>query len=208
MTLNDLIEDLYIYVPNAPEQILKRAYVDAAREFMKETRAWRPVVTSITVVDGKTDEYTLAPPSDAEFFDTIFVDYKDDRLPKATYAQIRRRVSPHSMNPEYHRFVHADTVQISADPGADISADLLVRAVARPTKTATEISDWVLEHFQESLDYGALTRLYRMPNRDWTSFDLSEKFEGLFREAINRNTSLAQDDMQTGVPRTVRYGGL
>lgn len=204
--LSDLVEALYPYVSDAPDELLVAEYRRAARTFFTDTRAWREVVTA--TVGSDTSVYTLSAPTGAEVFDFTQHEAGDTRLVKMTLEQTRSRAWPTEGNPYAIRIGAINEVIVMPDPGTDIASTLVLRAVLRPTLIATVLPDSEATRFSEALEYGALQRLLRVPAQSWTDLKLSVYYGELFKEQIDRHISTGADGNMSGVRRTVKYGGL
>lgn len=59
-------------------------------------------------------------------------------------------------------------------PTADIDDDYVeAECFVAPVRTATKIDDWVFNNYAETIAYGALSELQRMPEKSWTNETLS-----------------------------------
>jgi hypothetical protein len=68
-------------------------------------------------------------------------------------------------------------------PIASLTDTLAVNVVLKPSRTATEVDDWLLsDHFQ-CLLHGAKARMLELPKRPWTDLQLAGYHNGLFEEA-------------------------
>jgi hypothetical protein len=204
--LSDLVEALYPYVGDAPDELLVSMYRRAARTFFTDTRSWRDDVAATVGVDTAT--YSLTAPTGAEVFDFTQHEYGDTRLVKMTLEQTRSRDWPLTGNPYAIRIGGINQVIVMPDPGVDISSTLVLRAVLRPSLTAAVLPDSEANRFAEPLEYGALQHILRVPGHSWTDLKLSVYYGELFKEQIDRHTSTGADGNMLGVRRTVRYGGL
>jgi len=205
--IQDLIEPLFPLVGDAPDQLLISAYRTAAREFLRKTYAWKSLDLAIAQGAG-AGEYDITPPTDGEVFDFTYAEHENHRLEKLTYEQARARNFSDSGSPRKARMGPLNTLILQPAPAADVSAELTVRAVIRPTKTADELPDDIVDRFCESFESGALEILMRTPNQPWSDINMSRYYRGLFRDDIEEAELRATDEFMRGVPRRVRYGGL
>lgn len=202
--LNDVIESLFTFCGEAPDELLVSSYRTAARRFLTETRAWREVVTATAV---STAVYTLNVPVDAEAFDFTQHETAEHKLLKMTHEQIANRAFSHTGTPLAVRIGDINQLIVAPDPLVDISSSLVVRAVLRPTLTAESIPDDLIDRYSEVFEYGALERVFRVPGQEWTDFSASAFYAGLFREHTDIESARAADGNMRGIKRTVRYGG-
>lgn len=203
--LNDLIGNLMLAAPGAPEPLAEGRYRDAARKFCTETLAYRAEVTAVGYTG--TGEYLLLAPADTEIFDALSVTLDDEPLEKATRVQLRRYAREgRTGNPRWFR-IDMGRLYLSPDPGEDIATRLSVIAALRPTRTALSLDDGLAEEFGETFESGAIARLLSAPGQSWTDHAGSAIFWSNFNLEISRWRDRAADEGMRGVPRTVRYGG-
>lgn len=67
-------------------------------------------------------------------------------------------------------------------PDASLTDTMVVSVVLKPTRTATEVDDWLLNDNFQCLLNGAKGRMLELPNRPWTDLKLAGYHNGLFEE--------------------------
>lgn len=207
--LVDLITNVMVSAPGVPEPLAIAKYRDAAREFFRRTNAWRLPGAAASAASGSTSEYEIAVPSGAEVFDISYARVGDDSpLIKQTFEQVQYKLgATASTTPRYFR-VAAGRLVIHPDPGEDISDELVVDAILRPSRDATTLPDEQADEFGEIIEHGALGRLLSMPAKQWTDYEGASFYWKLFLSAIDEWSSRGADGGMKNVPRRVRYGGL
>lgn len=205
----DLIPTVAAHCAGAPEPLVVRAYVDAAREFFRRTLAWKEDLEIDSEIAPGVLKLVL--PEDAEITDGVFVRFRDDEksLVKRTVTQMSRLGIRPYPRPTMYR-VMSDRIFIApVVPDIDLTVDITQATMALyPTRNATTLNDEVANRYGEAIEAGALSRLLVMPKRAWTDFESAAEYTGKFRAHIDEWRSLAADDGMVGVVRTVRYGGL
>jgi hypothetical protein len=95
-------------------------------------------------------------------------------------------------------------------PGADATQAgvLQVRSIVVPTSDMTDIDDYFYDEFHDAWRWGALARLLKMPDRDWTNLTLAAYYEG--KEKAAQKLAKSQAEAEFGQPnrREMAYGGL
>lgn len=198
---SEAVVPLYGYAEGVPEPIAIARYVDAMREFCKDTRAWlNDDVLLAYIGDGC---FVPSLDTDAKIHDVIRLSVDDHELTKMTRAQMMKLRS--SGRPRAYR-VGDNELEVQPDPGEN--AEVEGQFALWPTRNAQRLDEDLVDRFGEVFEYGALSRLLAYPGKPWTSFDGAEYYGGLFREALDRWRTLGADEGMTGVPRRVRqYGG-
>lgn len=67
-------------------------------------------------------------------------------------------------------------------PNASLTDTMIVNVVLKPTRTATEVDDWLLGDNFQCLLHGAKGRMLELPNRPWTDLKLAGYHNNLFEE--------------------------
>lgn len=206
--IKDLVDEVRLHAPGAPNPLLVEKYRDAAREFFRRTLTWRGAPSAITV-GASFERYVLTPPADAEAFDATYVQIDTAApLTKATEEQIlmanpRRKTG----TPRYFRVV-GNTLHIDPSPESDVSSAMTAISVLRPTRTATTLPDDVVDRFGHYIQDGAIGRLLLMPQKPWTNNDKGSHHLNRFADHVDEWWALGGDGGMVGVPRAVAYGGL
>ena len=205
MQIHDLIADLRLAAPGAPEPFLIEQYLRSVRRFCRETSAWREEI-GVTLVAGTTNEYSPNAPAGAEAYDARSVMLGERSLYKASREQMRRRFSRGSVVQAFR--VAAGKLHLAPDPGDDVSSALTMVALLRPLRTAQEIPDELVdEHHDEAFLFGAYANILVVPNKEWTDLDLASYYAKRYRAAIDEWRSRGADEGMVGLPRRVKYGG-
>jgi hypothetical protein len=211
LQINDVVETMYPFAPGAPEALLVRAWRDAARRFFTETRAWRvePVITLSVLVGATYAEYDMTSPfNETEVFDFAELQYQLCDIPRYTREQVRARGIPTAGGvPVAARMGSPDNMVVMPVPSGDLSADMSVLGMIRPTRSAIEIDDSVEKYF-DVIDFGALEYVLRVPGQPWTDIKLSVGYNEKFEAEVDEHMHKGSDGDMRGVRRTVRYGGL
>lgn len=209
MNLDDLIPQVILEAPEVPDPAASLQLVLAARELCAFSLAWQADLT--VKFSGKTtypislDEGELVQPISAVY--TVSTGGTTSHPIPSTPAQLdlkdpswRTRVGP----PTSYFFPTQDTVQFVPTPAQGTA---IIRVAIQPTMTEKTVDDRVGSVFREIIVHGALARLFRIPQRQWTDKGLAayhlEAFELGKADAQNRGV-----DMFAKVARKVKYGGL
>lgn len=202
IALHELVSTLALGAPGAPEPILIRYYLDAAREFLTETRALRvsnPRLRPAQAAAAGQTVFSVAAPMEQELFDAVRVEHRGTPVDKAVVEGGSRGASTPT---QYQAGINRLTLN------ALVEADQLRTTwAARPLRTAREFDEAVTDRWGEIFEHGAFARLLVVPNQPWSEPQLATFYGGLFAEAVAVWKSRATDEGQIGVIREVAYGG-
>ena len=210
----DLVPDVRVEIPDIPSFVAERQILRAARELCEEARCFRSNFDISTVADTSTVDLAGSIPNGTELVDVISLKPADGSGP--VLPTTWKHLDENSTNWRTETAAVASHYVISANnvirlypiPTTTESAAYHIRVAVKPLLTATAIGALIVNKYDEVLTRGALARLYAMPNKTWTNFDLAAYHANYFNEGVLAARTEAADEYQTGVPRKVKYGGL
>lgn len=187
MELRDLHPQVALEVPGVAVFQLQHAVIQAAREFFFATRAWREPMESIAMVPGQS-RYAIPLPPDTVLVEPTRVELDGGRLPSQGWWTTA--AGELELSPGYRG--HQLTGELALAPGDE----------------ADEIPDRIGNEFRDAITYGALSRLLRVPQAEWSDLRLAGVYAGLFNEAKDAAAVRAENGYKSNRTRRVRYGGL
>lgn len=202
-TLQALVEPLLPLAPMAPEAAFIYHYRRAAQDFFTRTQAWREEV-EFEAAAGADQAFA---PSSGLAIDVAQCWYGDQQLKRMTDMQYRRDYgTTDPTDPVGYTVDGTNTLRLL--PGAPEAGETIrVLAVIKPSDAATSIADSVALRYGWVIEYGALSRLYRVPQKPWTDYKLAQANMDLYEHEVDRHWALGPDG-GVGTPRRVRYGGI
>lgn len=209
--LRELTGTVMMAAPDAPEPVVTKAYLDAARQFFTDTRAWRVPADRVqrtTSVRPGVGTFLVTPEIDTESFDLLVVHYDELKLKKTSKGAMAG-LSEGNYGVPISFAADRNSFEVAPDPGPGPAVEALLAATMclRPTREAVELDDDVADRFGEMIEFGAIARLLSQPRQEWTDLNTSVFYRVQFDDYINLWRSKASDDGQVGVRRRVRYGG-
>jgi hypothetical protein len=82
-----------------------------------------------------------------------------------------------------------------------------MRVVLKPTITSSSASNFIMTDFRDTIVNGAISRLLRMPDRDWSNFKTAAVHYAMFQEQLVEAEKRARKANEGVVP-VVGYGGI
>ena len=191
MNLDELHGETALQVPAAPRMYVDQALQLSAKEFFRESKAWR--VMTDPLVFGDDDEYEISAPFNTEIVEPIkiLVDgipMRSDQWTAVEEGEFGGIV--------VHFFDRPYKMQFMAELAVTLATG------------SREIPNRLGREFRDGIIHGALARMLRVPNTDWTDLNLSGFHQGMFLEAIDRAATRVENGMKLRRTRVVRYGGL
>lgn len=200
MQIQDIVDDITVEVPFPSELTLERAVRQTLADFLRSTQFWREDI-SITIVGG-TSRYAIDTPEGSYPF-TIARAELIDMAGGSSQLRSSTRVNYISGYTPCNYKVSGSDVLLDGDNGKRLDLEV----VLLPARVVEEIPDHVAEPYFEGLRAGAIARLLRMPEKEWTNLKLAAVYERVYDRAKLEATREADGSVHRPA-RKVRYAGL
>lgn len=192
VALTNWLKDLLPHTPGIVRSVARREVIKAAREFFRDSTAWREVVQSAYFADGAYALTAVPQSTDSEVLTILSVEANG--VPLTLKAERPTGDRPDG-TPTCWYPVPGTVDGFEVWPTPDQYDDeILVRVVLIPTDAATSLPDVAARrHFDGILD-GALGRVYGHPAKPYSNPTLAEYHLRRFRNAISK----AKGEVQQG----------
>ena len=203
-----LLPDILPMVPGCPDSLIKNNIRSAVIELCERASVYQAELDPLTTV-GNIYEYDLEAPSGTAVQKILWITHEGKDLEPLTSTLLEQRIPKWREGngvPEYYVQQGSALVWLAPIPTATGVSSTIVRAVLKPTHTSSACDDWVMNDYRDTIINGALFRLLRIPNKEWTDLQGASVYGSLF----NEGTMIAERKARgadTGVARRVRYGG-
>jgi hypothetical protein len=150
---NTNLSELYPWVstqlPRATTAVVQQALVNAAREFLRQTHAWREALDTLATIADE-DEYDLSDGHDydATILHITKVELEDSQLGNDEYSFAANQILTLTNTPD------------TADLDLDVSVVFL------PDLNTSALPDWLVTRWGEAFACGALMLLKSVPNSE------------------------------------------
>jgi hypothetical protein len=209
MNLDDLIPQVALEAQDVPEFTASMQLVLSARELCTFSLAWQDDVT--VNLNGKATYSFL--PQDGELVEPISATFTESQTGSTSRVQFTTPARLDQEDPSWRTrvgnalwafFPDQETVQYVPNPP---QGTIITRVALQPTMTDRTVDDRVGNLFSETIVHGALARLFRMPNRQWSDKGMAAYYQELFERGKGEAQVRGVDGFAK-VNRRVRYGGL
>ena len=210
---SSLSPELLAVAPNCPVPTMIREIRAATREFCERSFAYRADV-SLESVDGGSSEFIFALPADTQLVkpinikvDSTPLDPVSTKILDARHPNWRTETGVPKM---WTRSTLAlDGVLIIPPPPATLVGDngLSAEVSIKPTRTATSVSDILVDRFYDTLITGACHRLLNIPSAAWYNPRAASVHYSQFEHGIVKAMQLANMD-DTPKVGLIMYGGI
>lgn len=203
-----LLPDILPMVPGCPDTLIKNNVRAAVIELCERSSVYQLELDPLTTV-GNIYEYDLEAPSGTTVQKILWVTHAGKDVEPLTSTLLEQRIPKWREGngvPEYYVQQGSSLVWLVPIPTSTSASSTIVRAVLKPTHTSTACDDGVMNDYRDTIINGALFRLLRIPNKEWSDLQGASVYGSLF----NEGTVIAERKARgadAGVARRVRYGG-
>lgn len=166
-------------VPGCPLEIIDRELAITASDFFARTHLWRedltPQKTGVNRSLYDITEEAIIESVQWAKVDNIELIHTDDRLINPEY--LTRKGKP------THFWIEKES-EIRLYPIPDAVFSLDIRLVLKPSRTALGVPDFVYERWADAFVNGAIYRIARTPNKEWTNPEQAALHKNLYEQAV------------------------
>lgn len=203
-----LLPQILPMVSGCPDTLIQNNIRASVIELCERASVYQAELDPLTTV-GNIYEYDLEPPSGTAVQKILWVTHAGKDLEPLTSTLLEQRVPKWREGngvPEYYVKQGTALLWLVPIPTTTSVSSTIVRAVLKPTHTSSACDDGVMNDYRDTIINGALFRLLRIPNKDWTDLQSAGVYGTLFNDGVV-NAERKARGADTGVARRVRYGG-
>lgn len=188
--ISELVPDVLINAPGAPDILVEQKLRDAAIELCNMSGYWRESLDPV-VTQAEKDIYDIEPPTQAVIKNILTMQIDDEPLhPSRTVDLDKRSHGWRTRQGKPRRYVLDSMRTFMLTPIPDGAYSITAFATLRPEPDATELPDIVVDFLRHVIVAGATYRLLSMPRRQWTDMQTA----GLHRIDFYRGVKQARID--------------
>lgn len=200
--LDELLREVVVHAPNAPEPMVIRYLREAAQEFCRRTKVWR--VTDLIKVVTPECEGILSI-QDAQIYEIETVALNGRPLEPATVADMDL------VQPGWSQHYGAETAQarwvVQIQPNTVTvvpreTGDLNVRMVLLPSRDALTVPDFLAEQYGADIGKGAAARVLTINDNEFANPQLGAALYQEWRMLLDEMSFRAQRTQLRTKPRT------
>lgn len=180
VALTEWLRDLLPHTPGIVRAVAKRELLNTAREFYRESTAWREIVESVYFSDGNYSYMAVPQDGNSEILQILSVEVNGLPIDPKSERPLGERPqgSPTAWYP-----TGTDRFEVWPTPD-QYDDEVIVRAILVPKLAATALPDFAaLRHYDSLLD-GALGRIFAHPSKPYSDPARAEYHLRRFRAAI------------------------
>lgn len=206
-----LVPEIAPYLYGCPDFLIINSIRSSVIELCEKASVYQAELDPVTTV-SKIYEYDLEAPSGTSIQKILWVTHQGKDLEPITTALLEQRLPKwrETANASIPIFFVKQTSALfwlAPMPSTTSVSSTIMRAVLKPTHTSTACDDDVMNDYRDTIVNGALFRLLRIPNKDWTDVKAADSYGTMFNIAVIEAERRARQ-ADTGVSRKVSYGGI
>ena len=204
---SSLIKEVLPYVPMCPDSLVEQHLRAATIEFCERSKAYILDMDPFNTISG-VYEYDFDIPVGTEVHQVLLMTHDGNDMDP---------ISPRSLELNYpdwrdktgqpHVYLQKTPTTFWIVPVPSGSKQVIASVALKPTRTSNNIDTTISNQYRDAIIYGALYRLLRIPNKEWTDIGASQEYSFQFSiEAKQAELRARGGDL--GVKRTVKYKGI
>jgi hypothetical protein len=210
-TYESLLPDIIPMVPGCSDTLIENNVRASVIELCEKAAVYQAELDPVTTV-ANVFEYDLEPPAGSVVHKVLWVTHKGREIEPITTQLLeqrkpRWRETGYEGTPEYYVKVSQSLLHLVPVPSETIASSTILRAQLKPSQSSQSSDDELMSDYRETIIYGALYRLLRLPSKDWTDYAGAQVYGSLFNEGIVEAERRGRH-ADTNVSRTVKYGGI
>ncbi|NTE96689.1 hypothetical protein [Agrobacterium tumefaciens] len=183
------------FAPSLPEPTAVQWLRWAAIEFCKSTRVWRDE-RRFEVIGGADEQFCMPEYAAIHEIERSWFGTRElDPLPFGKTPRFRD-----DSQPIYLSQVAPNTVRLV--PGAQEAGELVLHLFLKPSITAEDLPDMLIDDYGQQLAEGALSRILLLPNQPFTDLNMAMAYGQAFQAALDKNFSANIRGQQRAPART------
>jgi hypothetical protein len=199
---DDLFADVKLQTHNCPNDVIRHQLYNSLRDFLKITQQWEVSQDSYDLEEG---EPTYNLNFGSGFFRVSAI--SEVTVNGAILAQKTKEQLDYELPDNWslqkgncfscYYMLDRNTIRLYKIPDATYQEALSARLIVYPVEEKireVEIPDEIISEWGETIGYGALWRLYKMPGKDWSNESQATDYFTL----LNKNTEKAREEKKSG----------
>jgi len=203
-----LLPEILPMVSGCPDSLVQNSVRASVIELCERAGVYQAELDPLTTV-ANIYEYDLEAPSGTSVQKILWVTHGGKDVEPITTTLLEQRLPnwrDGSGVPQYFIQQTSSLFILAPIPMVTSVNSTVIRAVLRPTHTSTSCANDVMNDYRDTIVNGALSRILRIPNKDWTDLMGAQIYGSLFNQGVESAERRARH-ADTGVHRNVKYGG-
>ena len=200
--LDAFIPNIRMYAPGVSDPTAYFAIRQAAIEFCERTRAWRyddELAVTAEQVDGiSTPSNSVILDIEGVWFDGTKLKPKSPGTLDTLVPNWRSGATKPTTKPKYVTQTELNTFRLVPFMAGTVKFSIFLK----PSQDATEVPDFMVDQYRETIAHGALARILLIPNQSFTNPEMAAAFGMAFQQKLDGKSTLGIVGQQRAPIRT------
>lgn len=209
ISYDSIFPDIIPHVGSCPDNLIESSIRSAVIEFCEQSEAYRVELDPISTVAGQF-EYEFDVPTGTTLHSIEWITCSGTKLEPLTSGLLEERLPDwrnETGDPAYYVKQSSEVFFLAPVPEESKALAVRIRAILKPTYTGSATDLEVFNANRDAIINGTLSRILRMPNKDWTDLNAAAIYGASFNEGIARAYKRATQSDEA-ISRKVKYGGI
>jgi len=184
--LSDILPEVRPDVIGCPEPQMINAIRNAVIKFCEESHFWEVDLTPLSMAQN-VPEYVIIQPANQRVIRISQIIGSFGRMAFRTEDDMDaldpKWRTPTGNSPKIPVMINPRLLRMYPIPNVS-GEQLTMKAIVKPSPTATVIDDYIYDDFYTGIAAGAKAILTAMPNKEWTNFELVPYYQSLFNDDV------------------------
>lgn len=208
-TMDAFLADVLPICPGVPDYLVEQHTRSALIQFCKETRAFRRELDPLQTIAG-IYEYDIEVPVYTTVHEIESIVHEGEDLVPRTIKQVEQitlKWREERGTPQVYIRKPNNLVWLVPVPDTTATNAIIMNVSLKPTQDAQSFEDELYDEYHEPILNLILSRLLRIPKKDWTDVAASNRYFALYAQEV-QDAEIRGRKAQRGSAPTVRYGGI
>jgi len=209
ITYESFLPDILPFVQGCSDTLITNTVRATTIDFCERTGVYQQELDPVTTVKG-IYEYDLEAPSQTLVHKIMWVVHKGLELEAITSSLLEQRYPMWRDNngtPTVYSKVSQGIFHLIPIPSANTTSSTILRVQLKPTYTSQSCEAEIMNDYHDAIVNGALFRLSRIPNRDWTDLNAAGIYSNLYNQGVSDGERRARGADER-IARKVSYDGV
>lgn len=180
-SLSTWLKDILPHTPGVVRTVARRELIQAAKEFFRESYAWRATLDAVDVTQGVTAYTAASPVTNVDIHQILDIEFNG--LPLRGIVDRPRGERPTGTPTQWYS-TGTDTFELWPEPVQTDAATMIVRVALVPSDDLDELPDAMYRRYKDAVEDGTLGRLFSHPAKPYSNPTMATYHLTRFREAI------------------------
>jgi len=216
----DIFWSVRTELPGVPVPLLFYHYAETVRDFMTRGKVWQFNIPNLLDMGASPATFPVITQGVEIPANTYVIEPVSIKWEQNTILHFKARAQLDCIDPDWEATTKATpkywtitaprTFQIYPLLSTAVTGVARIRVALAPSATIasgrTGMPEELVNEFQDAWGYGAMSRLMRIPGKDWSNPIQAQAYSELYEQMLRDGRSRASADFGR-VERTVAYGG-